>query len=124
MLPRGTAGALVFAKEHRTRLLLTFQHERGQWELPKGGPENAEISWEQVAIREVKEETGIDIRDQVLVPLVSSHQDIRHGRGRWFGVRHEGKVATIPDAKWITYEEIGMSIQRDDHRRLAWEFWP
>jgi 8-oxo-dGTP pyrophosphatase MutT (NUDIX family) len=47
------------------RTYLLIQHSAGHWEFPKGHIEEGE-SWRQTAIRELREETGID--DAQLIP--------------------------------------------------------
>jgi 8-oxo-dGTP diphosphatase len=69
-LPRLVVAALVFiCKDHS--LLLVKQNYGGQyWSLPGGVVEPGETI-DQAAIREVKEETGLDIRLTRLVGLYS-----------------------------------------------------
>lgn len=45
---------------HRNKVLL-LKNERGEWDLP-GGKINSDFSAEDCLIREVKEETGLDIK--------------------------------------------------------------
>lgn len=64
------AGALI---HRRGRLLLVKRDEppdRGKWSFPGGAVEFGETT-EQAAIREVKEETGLDIKVEVLFDVVT-----------------------------------------------------
>src|SRR5690349_8363271 len=53
-------GALLVSKDGR-RCLLVQQRETGKWGLPKGSRNEGERP-EEGMIREVKEETGLDLR--------------------------------------------------------------
>ncbi len=56
-----SCGAIVFRKFHGNTELLLIKHANGgHWSFPKGHVEEAETEV-QTAVREVKEETGIDI---------------------------------------------------------------
>jgi 8-oxo-dGTP diphosphatase len=62
-----TAGALVFTLESPRRTLLVHHKKLGKWLQPGGHIE----AWEnpfQAAIREVREETGIDISAHIAQP--------------------------------------------------------
>ena len=52
-----SCGAIVINKNNK---ILLVHHNAGHWDFPKGHIENGETE-EQTAIREVKEETNIDI---------------------------------------------------------------
>lgn len=53
-----SAGGVVFRRTSRGPEILLLKHEGGKWMLPKGTIESGETS-EAVALREVKEESGI-----------------------------------------------------------------
>lgn len=53
-----SAGGVVFRKDNSTASILLLKHESGKWMLPKGTIERGETP-EEVALREVREETGI-----------------------------------------------------------------
>lgn len=58
-----SAGGIVYKKEHGKTFILVSKHSQHHgWVFPKGriGDEIANESKEETAIREVKEETGID----------------------------------------------------------------
>lgn len=55
-----SCGAIIFIELDKNRHFLVLQHRGGHWDFPKGHVEIGE-SEEQTAIREVKEETDIDI---------------------------------------------------------------
>ena len=58
-----SCGALVYRKHgDRTELLLIKHRFGGHWSFPKGHVELGENEF-QTALREVKEETGLDVKD-------------------------------------------------------------
>lgn len=69
-LPRFVIAALVFIRRDDTILLVKQSYGNQHWSLPGGVVEYGE-SVDQAAIREVKEETGLDIRIKRLVGLYS-----------------------------------------------------
>lgn len=87
-----SAGGLVC--NHHDHILLMFK--RGKWDMPKGRVEENH-SKEYSALREVQEETGLDI-DKLTIQgkLVSTwhttrHQNIRYlKKTDWFLMRYDG----------------------------------
>ncbi len=59
MLEATSAGAILFRDTRDKREYLLLKSRPGDWEFPKGGVEGNE-ELQQTAIREVKEEAGID----------------------------------------------------------------
>ena len=56
-----SCGAIVYRKFHGNTEILLIKHvNSGHWSFPKGHVEEGETE-EETALREVKEETGIDI---------------------------------------------------------------
>ncbi|MEL9991150.1 MAG: bis(5'-nucleosyl)-tetraphosphatase [Thermoproteus sp.] len=55
-----SAGAVVFYKAERSVEYLLLLYPGGHWDFPKGNIEPGETP-EQTALREVKEETGLDV---------------------------------------------------------------
>jgi len=53
-----SAGGVVFRQDDGQAAILLLKHESGKWMLPKGTIERGETP-EEVALREVREETGI-----------------------------------------------------------------
>ena len=58
MIKEQSAGTVLFIKESKEKLFLLLHYPTGHWDFVKGKIENNE-SFEQAAIRETKEETGI-----------------------------------------------------------------
>ena len=61
MLHEKSCGAIVYRKYHGNTEILLIKHlNSGHWSFPKGHVEGDETE-EQTAMREIKEETGIDV---------------------------------------------------------------
>ena len=69
-LPRLVVVALAFIAKDDAILLVKQNYGKRYWSLPGGVVEPGE-SVDQAAIREVKEETGLEIRDKRVVGLYS-----------------------------------------------------
>src|SRR5512133_4377105 len=69
-LPKTVVVALVFICDQGTILLVKQNYGNQYWSLP-GGVMEAGESLEQAAIREVKEETGLDIQPGKLIGVYS-----------------------------------------------------
>ena len=90
--------------------------DRGKWYLPAGGVQPGE-SLVEAAIRETREEAGIDITPKALLWMEDEgrvyEEDLWAGRWR-FILRavpenpHQtpGKTGDSLDARWLTFEEI------------------
>lgn len=61
MIFEKSCGAIVYRKSHGNTEILLIKHvNSGHWSFPKGHVEGSETEME-TALREVKEETGIDV---------------------------------------------------------------
>jgi 8-oxo-dGTP pyrophosphatase MutT (NUDIX family) len=67
---RVKAGVGVIIVDDQERILLEQRYDNGMWGLPGGGIEPGESVFE-AALREVKEETGLDIRIKGLLGIYS-----------------------------------------------------
>ena len=73
-LPRFVVVALVFISQSDSILLVKQNYGEQYWSLPGGVMEPGE-SIDQTAIREVKEETGLDVRLKRVVGLYSKSDE-------------------------------------------------
>jgi 8-oxo-dGTP pyrophosphatase MutT (NUDIX family) len=75
-----SAGGVVYRRNNATtQVIICGQKQKGLWGLPKGTPQKGETA-EQTAVREVGEETGLQ------VVIVAKIGDIQY----WFVEREEG----------------------------------
>lgn len=75
----GTVKAVVVDDSADTARVLLCHNPRGEWELPGGWPERGEATLAEVAQREVREETGLEVRaaEVLLVELLEVVPDER-----------------------------------------------
>ncbi|MFA5994556.1 MAG: NUDIX domain-containing protein, partial [Parcubacteria group bacterium] len=55
-----TIGVFGIIRDEKNRVLLVLRQDYDLWNLPGGGLEKGESPWQGV-VREVKEETGLDV---------------------------------------------------------------
>lgn len=118
-----TANSLVVAVtaiivDDAGRLLMIQRADNGLWAIPGGGQEIGETS-SQAAVREVKEETGIEVEVTGLVGIYSDpHHVIAYDNGevrQEFSICYRGRPIgghpTVSDeatsVKWIYASELG-----------------
>ncbi|WP_310427715.1 NUDIX domain-containing protein [Chamaesiphon sp. VAR_48_metabat_135_sub] len=72
-----TIGAFAIIVDSENRILLCLRNDYDLWNLPGGGVDDGEAPWECV-IREVKEETGLNIVVEKLIGIYSKpeHNDL------------------------------------------------
>jgi ADP-ribose pyrophosphatase YjhB (NUDIX family) len=80
--PRVQAGVGVVVLDGTGRILLERRSDNGSWSLPGGKMEPGE-TFEETAIREIGEETGLTIRVTALIGIYSDPR--------------EGRIVTYPD---------------------------
>jgi 8-oxo-dGTP diphosphatase len=93
------------------------------WSLPKGKLDPGE-GWEEAAVREVEEETGV--RARIVAELAPSRYRDRKGRPktvRWYrmDVVDAGTFeadAEVDELRWLTPEEARALVQYDHDRAL------
>ena len=76
----GGARAIVLDSEKRVLMVRQYHEERDIWMVPGGGIEDGENA-EQAAVREVKEETGLDIK---ILRLLWHVEEVSEKRGQRF----------------------------------------
>jgi 8-oxo-dGTP diphosphatase len=93
------------------------------WSLPKGKLDPGE-TWEQAAVREVEEETGI--RARIVAELAPSHYRDRKGRPktvRWYRMEVEDvgtfdPGAEVDELRWLAPAEASALVDYDHDRVL------
>jgi len=100
-------GGLI--RNEKDETLLIFR--RGKWDLPKGKLDPGE-TLEQCAVREVREETGLQVN--LVAPLLVTYHTYHQGtnfilkESHWFTMKMPGEQSLVPqteedimEAKWV-----------------------
>ncbi len=114
--------AVNVAVIHEGKILLTQREDSELWILPSGGVEDGE-SLAQAAIRETKEETGLDVELTRLVGIYSRLGDWSPGHMVLFAAkpiggeikRQEGETIAV---EWFAFDEIPNSLSLGHKRRI------
>lgn len=114
--------AVNVAVIHENKILLTQREDFETWILPSGGVEDAE-SLAQAAIRETKEETGLDVELTRLVGVYSRLSNMSPGYMVLFAARliggeikcQEGETIAV---EWFSFDEIPSPLSAGHKRRI------
>ncbi|MBM7541181.1 NUDIX hydrolase [Amphibacillus cookii] len=111
-----TSGAVV-VNQH-DKILLKLDPKRG-WELP-GGHVEPEETFKETVIREVKEETGIDID---LIKFCGVSQEVRKGICNmwWLAVSISGKPQTSSESLEVAFFDVEEALQLITHDEFKQE---
>ncbi len=127
-----SAGGLVIDSSGTKGLLIgridlkDQSREKLLWSLPKGHIESGE-SPEQAAIREVKEETGIDSEILKSLGVIDFwfmaggkriHKTVHHFVFREKGGRISPQVSEVDDVRWFPLDEIVERLAYPDEKKL------
>jgi bis(5'-nucleosidyl)-tetraphosphatase len=110
-----SAGAVVFYKDQQRleRVYLVLNYPAGHWDFPKGAVEKGETE-EQAAVREIREETGIEVSS--FIPGFRRKIEYRYRKGN--GLSHKQVVFFI--AKSNT-DQVRISHEHSRYEWLTWE---
>jgi len=116
--PFRAAGGLVVRDGH---VLVVHRPKYDDWTFPKGKLEDGE-SWEEAALREVEEETGLRCRLGDYVG--STHYPFRDGikEVRYFRMTPEGDARAqneVDELRWLPLAEADALLSYDYDRALA-----
>lgn len=118
----GVVVGCLIKKEDKYLLVQENQESaRGLWNLPAGHVDKDE-SFEEAVIREVKEETGFDVKLIAHIALYheSASKSIKHVYSAEITAgklsAQEGEILSVA---WLTYEEI-QAIKQDSKIRAPW----
>jgi len=117
------AGGIVWKQTPKGRKIALVHRSRyGDWSLPKGKLKGNE-SWEEAAIREVKEETGCDARITGFAGAVSYQVKGVQKIVRFFTMETVSESAftdssEISDVLWLSAEEALGKLDYEGERAL------
>lgn len=121
-----SCGALVFRRHHgNIELLLIRNASGGRWSFPKGHVEPNE-SEEQTAIREIKEETSIEVslingfREVITyAPKKDITKDVIYFLARATTFDYSPQLEEISRIKWVEINNAHTLLSYDNDRQLA-----
>lgn len=114
--------AVSVAVMHEDKILLTQREDFETWILPSGGVEDGE-SIAQAAIRETKEETGLDVELTRLVGVYSRLSNMSPGYMVLFAAKpiggeikcQEGETIAV---EWFSFDSIPSPLSAGHKRRI------
>ncbi|HVR88069.1 MAG TPA: NUDIX hydrolase [Candidatus Limnocylindria bacterium] len=114
-------GVVVRDGEHGVEVALLGRTNDGSWVLPKGTPAEGETA-EETALREVREETGLEVRIQVPIGSMSysfAATGLRvHKTVHFFLMEPVGGDISLHDAE---YDEVRWVRVADARRMLSFD---
>ena len=121
-----SCGAVVFRKHHGNTELLLFKHSAGgHWSFPKGHVETGETE-QQTALREVMEETHIDVdldptfREVVTYsPKRDVKKDVIYFLGRAKNFDYIPQEEEIAQIKWVEINLAHSFLTYDNDKQLV-----
>jgi 8-oxo-dGTP diphosphatase len=117
-LVRAAGGIVV---DDAGRVLVVHRPHHGDWSLPKGKLEDGE-SWEEAAVREVEEETGLRCTAGPEVGRTSYRVPAGPKEVRYFRMRAEGEATAqneVDEVRWVTPAEARELLDYADDRELV-----
>jgi ADP-ribose pyrophosphatase YjhB (NUDIX family) len=114
--------AVNVAVIHEGRILLTKREDFETWILPSGGVEDGE-SLAQAAIRETKEETGLDVELTRLVGVYSRLSNMSAGHMVLFAAKPVGgeiecQEGETIEVEWFAFDKIPEPLSLGHARRI------
>lgn len=114
--------AVNVAVIHGNKILLTQRDDFESWILPGGGVEDGE-SIAQAAIRETKEETGLDVELTKLVGIYSRLGNILKGHvvlfvGKPIGGKVECQEGETIAVEWFPFDQIPSPLSIGHKKRI------
>lgn len=121
-----SCGALVFRRHHgNIELLLIRNANGGRWSFPKGHVEENETE-EETAIREIMEETGIEVSIQsnfreviTYTPKKDITKDVIYFLARAVTFDYTPQVEEVARIKWVEINNAHTMLSYDNDRQLV-----
>ena len=126
MLDEKSCGALVYRKYHGNTEILLIKHiNSGHWSFPKGHVEEGETEIE-TAMREIKEENGIDvIIDQSFREIVTysprrdTHKEVVYFIAKAKNTDYTPQEDEIADIKWVEISRAGSVLAYENDKSIV-----
>ena len=116
-----SCGAIVINKNNK---ILLVHHNAGHWDFPKGHIENGETE-EQTAIREVKEETNIDIIINNKYRYTTSYspkenvmKEVVYFLAQNIDEDKKPQLEEVSEVKWFSLEEAMNTITYENSKEI------
>ena len=121
-----SCGAIIYRKFHgNTELLLIKNQNGGHWSFPKGHVEAGETE-EETAVREIKEETGIDVildtsfrRVITYLPKKEVTKDVVYFLAKATSYDYVPQEEEIAKIKWVEINHAASMLSYDNDRQLV-----
>lgn len=126
MLNEKSCGAIVYRKYHGNTEILLIKHvNSGHWSFPKGHVEKGETEVE-TALREIKEETGIDViidptfRETVsYYPKKDTQKVVVYFIGKAKNHDYVPQEEEISEVKWVEIGRAGSVLTYENDRSIV-----
>ena len=116
-----SCGAIIYNSNQE---VLIVKHNAGHWDFPKGHIENGETE-EQTAIREVKEETNIDIIINNKYRYTTSYspkenvmKEVVYFLAQNIDEDKKPQLEEVSEVKWFTLEEAMNTITYENSKEI------
>ena len=126
MLHEKSCGAIVYRKFHgNIELLLIKNQNGGHWSFPKGHVEGTETE-EETAVREIMEETGIQVALDTsfrhvitYAPKKETTKDVIYFLARALTYDYTPQEEEIAQIKWVEINHATSILSYDNDRQLV-----
>ncbi len=121
-----SCGAIVYRKFHgNIELLLIKNQNGGHWSFPKGHVESGETE-EETAVREIMEETGIEVlldtsfrRVITYAPKKETTKDVIYFLAKAVTYDYTPQEEEIAQIKWVEINHAASILSYDNDRQLV-----
>lgn len=121
-----SCGALVYRKYHGNTEILLIKHiNSGHWSFPKGHVEGNETEVE-TALREIKEETGLDViidqsfRETVTYsPRRDTHKEVVYFVAKAKNTAFTPQEDEIAEIKWVEIGRAGNVLSYENDKSIV-----
>lgn len=128
-----SCGCVIFDKATHSKVLIVYEKNRNFWGFPKGHIEEGETEV-QTALREVKEEVGIDVKvldEKYRYAINYIIEDKQIDKTSIFyiaetiedDVNITNQEAEIEDSKWVTIEDAFNILTFDNSKEVLEKAW-